>query len=46
MMDNIALLCKYIQTSELLHEKFSKQVPTYKDVPYIRDLRVCDLAIV
>ena len=46
MMDNIALLCKYIQTSELLPEKFSKRVPTYIDVPYIRDLRVCDLAIV
>ena len=46
MMDNIALLCKYIQTSELLPEKFSKRVPTYIDVAYIRDLRVCDLAIV
>ena len=46
MMDNIALLSKYIQTSELLPEKFSKRVPTYIDVPYIRDLRVCDLAIV
>ena len=46
MMDNIALLCKYIQTSELLPEKFSKRVPTYIDVTYIRDLRVCDLAIV
>ena len=46
MMDNVALLSKYIQTSELLPEKFSKRVPTYIDVPYIRDLRVCDLAIV
>ena len=46
MVDNIVLLCKYIQTSELLPEKFSKWVPTYIDVPYIRDLRVCDLGIV
>ena len=39
MMDNIALLCKYIQTSELTPEKFSKWVRTYIDVPYITDLR-------
>ena len=36
-MDNIVLLCKYIQTSELLPEEFSKRVPTDIDVPYIRD---------
>ena len=50
MMDNIAHYVatntEYIQTSELLPNKLSKRVPIYIDVPYIRDLTVCDLAIV
>ena len=47
MMDDIALHCdKYIQTSELLPDRFPKSVPIYIDATYIRDLTVCDLAIV
>ena len=42
----VARNTEHIQTSEHLPDKLLKWVPIYIDASYIRDLTVCDLAIV